>query len=134
MLATDSLVAWDEIEIEDEIGIEDPVTGEDQENLRPESIIDGQKSKLHAPLVSSPIIQTVLYTLCQELCMNLSYNMIGMYLYVVLIFFFGWIFFLLEYFFIVHILIGLAFISGLIQFNLAMKDFLIAHKVYCNLK
>ena len=48
---------------------------------------------------------------------------------VVLIFFFGWNIFLN---FLYFNWLGL-FFSGLIQFNLAMKGFLIARKVYCNL-
>jgi hypothetical protein len=47
-------------------------------------------------------------------------------------FFFFWV---QQYFSIAHLYFNwLSFFSGLIQFNLAMKRFLIAHKVYCNLK
>lgn len=57
------MIAWDEIEIEDE--------PDDTENTS-----DLVKSKLYAPLVCSPSIQSILYDLCQQLTKNLSYNMI----------------------------------------------------------
>lgn len=74
-MAINDLVAWDEIEIEDELGTEE----EEEEvstDKKAQVVEESTKSKLHAPLVCSPTIQTVLYTLCQELCKNLSYNMI----------------------------------------------------------
>lgn len=72
VLAVNDIIAWDEIEIEDDIDSE-LTNGEETEK---ETDTDGQKSKLHAPLVCSPLIQTILYSLCQELTKNLSYNMI----------------------------------------------------------
>ena len=60
-----STKAWDDIEIEDELGNSEPV----QE-------VQLIKSKLNVPLVCSPLIQTILYTLCQELTKHLAYNMI----------------------------------------------------------
>lgn len=64
-LAVNDLIAWDEIEIEDEPS---EVSNNDTENIT--------KSKLYAPLVCSPSIQSILYNLCQQLTRNLSYNMI----------------------------------------------------------
>ena len=67
-LAIDELIAWDEIEIDDESS-ETPADKEKQTEAT-------FKSKLNVPLVCSPTIQTVLYSTCQQLAKNLSYNMI----------------------------------------------------------
>lgn len=56
--------AWDEIEIEDDLNETQTTTDV------------SFKSKLNVPLVCSPTIQTILYTLCQQLTKNLPYNMI----------------------------------------------------------
>ncbi len=65
-LTINNLIAWDEIEIENE-----PEANNDEIENNP--LV---KSKLYAPLVCSPSIQTILYDLCQQLTKNLSYNMI----------------------------------------------------------
>ncbi len=69
-LAIDELIAWDEIEIDDETS---EASSDKSENEQKDSTF---KSKLNVPLVCSPTIQTVLYSTCQQLTKNLSYNMI----------------------------------------------------------
>jgi hypothetical protein len=61
------LISWDEIEIEDES------TETDEDKIAKDSSF---KSKLNVPLVCSPTIQTILYTISQQLTKNLPYNMI----------------------------------------------------------
>lgn len=70
-LAINDLIAWDEIEIEDEL---DPT--DEQEETTEKTDTEAVKSKLHAPLVCSPLIQNILYTICQNITKNFSYNMI----------------------------------------------------------
>ena len=78
--------AWDEIEIEDELsggGVGDGAEGEPSDETAPNlsaakkyANTQSFKSKLSVPLVCSTHIQSILFTLCQELTKNLSYPMI----------------------------------------------------------
>ena len=71
------LKAWDEIEIEDELS----ATASDEQNgdaADTASLTKSQsfKSKLNVPLVCSPLIQNILYTISQQLTKNLTFTMI----------------------------------------------------------
>ena len=66
------LKAWDEIEIEDELSSSTPADEAEPVLAKSQSF----KSKLNVPMVCSPLIQNILYTVCQQLTKNLSFTMI----------------------------------------------------------
>ena len=65
VLLVDELIAWDEIEVDEEL-----------DDLSK----DSSKSKLNAPLVCSPLVQTILYAVSQSLARSLPYTMIDSHL------------------------------------------------------
>jgi hypothetical protein len=68
--------AWDEIDIEEELGSN---MTDDVDSTKPTTTSnkgESFKSKLNVPSVCSAFIQSILYSISQQLTKNLSYTMI----------------------------------------------------------